>query len=96
MYIGIFGTIIVALIAIYLATKKKEPEITKDLIKKEKTFLVKEPEIKEPEKTYNHSQSQPQGLAGEKKQPESDQPESDQSKVDSEPPFQSPSEPEVL
>ena len=90
MYLGvIIATIIAALIAIYLGTKKKEPEASKDFSKKEKTFPAQEPKIKEPERIIEQNQSQNQIL-------EQKQPESNESESDSEPPFQSPSEPEVL
>jgi hypothetical protein len=89
MYLGIvIATIIVFLIAVYLATKKKEPETTNNFSKIEKVLPVQEIKVKEPEpaivleQSQNNRQTQP--------------PQENQSEPDQEPPFQSPSEPEIL
>jgi hypothetical protein len=91
MYLlGVIGaTIIVFLIAVYFGIKKKEPEVSKDFLKKEKTFEAEKPKIKEPERIIEQNQPQNQILGRQ-------QPESDDSESGSKPPFQPPSEPEVL
>jgi hypothetical protein len=87
----IVATIVVVLIAIYLGTNRKETENLKDFSIKEKNFKVKEPE-----KFYNQNQTQSQNQKNEEKQSELNQEKFDQQDSDLNPPFQSPSEPEVL
>ena len=84
MYLAIIAaTIIVFLIAVYLATKKREPEGAGSFLKKEK---IPEPEVKKPEiKEYESPPAEKQELNKE-----------EQPKPDSNSPFQPPSEPEIL
>ena len=84
MYLAIVAaTIIVFLIAVYVATKKREPEATDNFSKKER---MPGPEAKKPKiQEYEN-------LIGENQEPAKEE----QPKSESKPPFRPPSEPEIL
>jgi hypothetical protein len=87
MYLAIvIVTIIVFLIAVYLAIRKKEPEATNDFSKKEKSFpvqeMTQEPKVKEPELILGQNQTNSQEQVEKENQSESNP--------------EPPSEPEVL